>query len=546
MNMGKMGMAREVLLAALSGILLGAGFLFDTLFFIAWFALVPLLFALERRRRLPDPGPKQGRRRSETKTWQIMLLGLVAGFAGHVLGFYWLVGTMVRFGGIPTPLSLVLFLLIATAFSLIFSLFALGYHWGRKGLSLSSTWLPLFTAALYTALEFLYPQVFPWHLGNPQIAWLPLVQVADITGVYGISFLLVWVNTLLFQLFLSVRRSGIAFPWRGVAITCVLVGAVVGYGYRRLHHIQAATTRAPTFRVALIQPNIGSEEKHDPRWEEKQHQILARLSRQAMAQKPQLIVWPETAYRYPVSTAARSLSLPLHPPPSSLLLIGANTLRQKAGRRERFNSALLLSASGKVWGRYDKHRLLMFGEYIPLQRYFPFLRGISTAIGDYTPGTGPRVVSAPQGPRLAPLICYEDILPSLSREAVRQGAQVLVNMTNDAWFGPTRAPYQHQMLAQFRAIEHRVPLIRATNTGLTSVVDPTGKLVARVDIYVETTLVRDIPLLQVQTFYTRYGDLFAFLCIAITLGGLSSSWWGSNSGSSRSRDRASPRRGGAA
>jgi apolipoprotein N-acyltransferase len=181
-----------------------------------------------------------------------------------------------------------------------------------------------------------------------------------------------------------------------------------------------------------------------------------------------------------------------------------------------FNSALLLDQDGRILGRYDKQHLLAFGEYIPLQRYLPFLRHISPTIGNLTPGTG-GIVTLPNGVGLGPLICYEDIVPELARRAVGQGAQVLVNLTNDVWFGATRAPYQHRALAAFRAVENRVYLVRVTNTGLTSIIDALGREQAALPIFQADTLVHTIQPLRLASLYTRFGDWFAQLCSVVAL-----------------------------
>jgi apolipoprotein N-acyltransferase len=181
-----------------------------------------------------------------------------------------------------------------------------------------------------------------------------------------------------------------------------------------------------------------------------------------------------------------------------------------------FNSALLLASDGRVLGRYDKQHLLAFGEYIPLQRYLPFLRHISPTISNLTPGAG-GIVTLPNGVSLGPLICYEDIIPHLARQAVQQGAQVLVNLTNDVWFGDTRAPYQHRALAAWRAVENRVYLVRVTNTGLTSIIDALGREQVALPIFQADTLVHTIQPLRIPTLYTRFGDWFAQLCSAVAL-----------------------------
>jgi apolipoprotein N-acyltransferase len=197
-------------------------------------------------------------------------------------------------------------------------------------------------------------------------------------------------------------------------------------------------------------------------------------------------------------------------------LIGALVYERRLGERQVFNSALLVSPAARIIGRYDKQQLLAFGEYIPLQRYLPFLRNISPTIGNLTPGTG-GLVTLPNGVQIGTLICYEDILAPLGRQAVQQGAQFLVNLTNDAWFGHTRAPYQHRSLAAFRAVENRVYLVRATNTGLTSIIDAQGREQTALPLYQRETLVHTIQPLRLATLYTRFGDWFAQLCCIMAL-----------------------------
>lgn len=197
-------------------------------------------------------------------------------------------------------------------------------------------------------------------------------------------------------------------------------------------------------------------------------------------------------------------------------LIGALVYNRQDNEFQRFNAALLVDPATRIIDRYAKRRLLAFGERIPMEDYFPFLRNISPTIGNLTPGTG-GVVALPNGTRIGPLICYEDILPDMGRQAVQQGATLLVNLTNNAWFGPTYAPYQHRQLAAFRAIENRVYLVRATNTGLTSIIDPLGREHAALPTDQPGTRVHATQLLRMPTIYTRYGDWFAQLCSVTAL-----------------------------
>jgi apolipoprotein N-acyltransferase len=242
------------------------------------------------------------------------------------------------------------------------------------------------------------------------------------------------------------------------------------------------------------------------------------MSLGTLSQQPDVIIWPESSYPNTVAGRAQRLSLPPLPANqrNTHWLVGVLIQEGRGNTRQFFNSALLVDAEARILERYDKQKLLAFGEYIPLQRYVPFLRHISPAIGNLTAGPG-GVVTLPNGVAIGPLICYEDILPELGRQAARQGAALLVNLTNDAWFGPTRAPYLHRLLAAFRSIETRRYLVRVTNTGLTSVIDAVGREQAALPIYQANTLVQTIQPLRLPTLYTRFGDWFARLCSVITL-----------------------------
>jgi apolipoprotein N-acyltransferase len=290
-----------------------------------------------------------------------------------------------------------------------------------------------------------------------------------------------------------------------------------GYGLWRRQQLTATMQQAPSLRVALIQPNIGMYEKRGGAEREAQLDLQFGLSASTLAQQPDLIIWPESMYPFGVPEHMQRLPWPAASHTRRVhWLIGALAYAGQAPARQVFNSALLLEADGHIRGRYDKQHLLAFGEYIPLQHYLPFLRHISPTIGNLTPGAG-GVVTLPNGVSLGPLICYEDIIPHLARQAVRQGAQVLVNLTNDVWFGATRAPYQHRALAAFRAVENRVYLVRVTNTGLTSIIDALGRERAALPIFQADTLVHTIQPLRIPSLYTRFGDWFAQLCSAVAL-----------------------------
>ena len=466
---------------------------------LAWVALVPLFATL-----------------GQLSVKRAFLLGWCMETFATWIGFYWLIATMVHFGHISMPFSLVLFAVIGMGNGIRLGLYTAWLRWvaAHDG----PAWHRLLTpTCAFVLFDYLYPRVFPWTLGFSQWGAAPLIQIADVTGVHGITLLLVACNVAIAAWLPHASAPAPAARWRMGLACLLLLGAALSYGVWRAPRIHAAMQTARPLRVAMVQPNIGFDEKGDRDKLEAHLFQQVDLSRKTLGQQPDLIIWPETMYPYAVPSAAPSLVLPmLQDAPNAHWLIGALAYSQQGNDVQRFNAALLVDPTARIIDRYAKRRLLAFGEYIPMQRYFPFLRNISPTIGDLTPGVG-SVVSLPDGTRIGPLICYEDILPDLARQAVQEGAALLVNLTNDVWFGPTYAPYQHRQLAAFRAIENRVYLVRVTNTGLTSIIDPLGRERAALPTDQPGAGAHVIHALRAPTIYTRYGDGFAQLCSALAL-----------------------------
>jgi apolipoprotein N-acyltransferase len=487
------------LLASATALVTAAPSLWESLWPLAWVGLVPLFLAL----REVSPG------------WAL-LLGWWAETLMYWIGFYWLIGTMVRFGFIPLSLSLIFFAIIGLGNGVRLGLFA---WWLRRTERPDSAWWVrlVFPAFIYVALDYLFPRVFPWYLGFLQLPGLPFIQMADITGVHGVTFILVVCNAVVAAFVPHPGQPGRAVRrMMGVGLVGLLL-LQGGYGLWRMRQVTAAMQQTPPLRVALIQPNVSIAEKYGSLEREAQLDLQFGLSAATLEQHPDLIIWPESMYPFGVPEPMRQLPWPSIPATDNVYwLIGALTYSGEGSARQVFNSALLLAPDGRILGRYHKQQLLAFGEYIPLQRYLPLLRHISPTIGNLTPGPG-GIVTLPNGVGLGPLICYEDIVPDLGRQAVRQGAQVLVNLTNDMWFGRTRAPYQHRALAAFRAVENRVYLVRVTNTGLTSIIDALGREQVALPLFQEDALVHTIQPLRTPSLYTRFGDWFAQLCSAVAL-----------------------------
>ena len=486
--------AVAVLLASLAGVLTVLPMLVEPLWPLAWIGLAPLFVALR--------GVSAAR---------AFVLGWWMETLMYGLGTYWLVNTMVDFGRIPLLLSLAFFVVVVTANGVRMGLFA---WWVRKTQSGDGSWWHslLVPPLAFVALDFLFPRVFPWYLGFLQYPAWPFTQIADLTGIHGVSFILVLCGV-----------GGAAFvrrpltPWnRGHYRTAAAVGCVLllqlGYGMWRAPQVTGAIQQAESLRVALLQPNLGIAEGGNRTTRRERLRMLSEMSAATLAQEPDLVIWPESAYPYALSSREQSLFLPAELTNDVPWLIGGMAYEDRDDGRRLFNSTWLVTPGQRVVGRYDKRVLLAFGEYVPMQRYLPFLGRISPAIGNFTPGEGPRTLALPAGVSIGPLICYEDIMPEPARLAVRNGAQVLVNLTNDMWFGATRAPFQHRNAAAFRAVENRRSLVRVTNTGVTSVINALGIEEAALPIYRRGTLVHDVAALKMPTVYQRFGDWFAWLC----------------------------------
>lgn len=499
-------------LAAFGGLLLTTAFPKIALAAAAWVALVPLLWAIREAR------PAEAFRRAA-------LFG-IAHFASLL---YWLVPTMVRYGGLPALAAVGILLLFASVLSLLFiAPAAAGLVLAVRRPRHLLLGLPLFWAGSEYLRSFLFTG-FPWALlGTSQVDWLPFVQIADLAGPYGISAVLAAANAAAFQLLLAASGCG----WQGerlsrraaagsaAAVAC-LAAAVWGYGVFRIADNERRAAEAPRLRVAVIQGNIAQSLKWDPAFQAATIDTYVRLSREAEAHSPELVVWPESA--------APFYFLAEVPPTRRLLegiagsrahhLIGAPAFELRpGGAADYFNSAFLVApAESRVLGRYDKAHLVPYGEYTPFKEYLPFLGKMVEHIGDFTAGPTGRTLA--MGERtLGIQICYEIIFPALSRALVANGADLLITITNDAWYGKSAGPYQHFALAVLRAVETRRALVRAANTGISAFVDPTGRVHDPTPLEVEAVAVRDVPLLAGRTAYVVSGDLAPAAALAAAAG----------------------------
>ncbi len=491
------------LLVIASGLLTTAAFPDFGLHFAAWVALVPLLVAV-----------------NGLSGFNRFRIGFLTGLVHYVTLVYWAAYTMNTYGGLPWAVSIPAMLLLAAYLSLYTGVFAfLCGLLPRKPLGFIFV-MPCLWVFLEYARSFLLSG-FPWELlGYSQYPHLRLIQISDITGVYGLSFLISGVNGACFMLVLGIfnktwgptpvsRTPALA----SMAIWAGLLAGVFYYGDRRLYQIDGWVEKSDRTSIAVVQGNIDQSIKWDPRFQESTTRKYIELSHGIGSQNPELIVWPETAAPF-YFTYDKSLTQLVQSGIAKAgcdFLIGSPSFTFINRNLKYYNSAFLIGTDGNVAGKYDKAHLVPFGEYVPLKKWLPFIGKIVEHIGDFEPGEKGAVLDW-KGRRLGVLICFEIIFPELSRASAKNGAEVLINITNDAWYGRTSAPHQHFSMAVFRAVENRRSLVRSANTGISAFVEPSGRIFGTTGLYEDATRIHSLPVLKIQSVYTRFGNLFSLLC----------------------------------
>jgi len=523
-------------LAALSGFLFYLSFPGADLWGFAFVAFAPWAVALHGR-----------------STKQAALQGLVFGLVIGVFGFYWLLDMLMTFSGfgraICTGLMLIVVAYQAGRYALMGALVARAQ---AKGYPFVPTFLLAFAAA-----EQVFPLLFPFSFGASLHEVYPLVQIAELGGPIAVGLLAVAPGLALGQLvatYLGHRELFRATPpassahaepdapqpsegeghsssghesavphgpghrtWRLIRLTgpvplllLILAPVVFGiYGVVRMAQVDEAVSHAKKIRVGIVQANMALGEKRTNLTEGlRRHTKLTEKLREK--HDLDLVVWPETSVAGAVEEAEAAeyykarITGRLRVP----AIVGAVLTRPVDDVREHvyFNSALISDRNGKIKGRYDKQFLVTFSEYIPFGDQFPVLYEWSPNSGRFSPGQSFEPLSFGEH-ELAVFICYEDIVPSFVNKIMRGGEPaLLVNLTNDAWFGDTSEPWEHMALAKMRAVEQRRFFVRSTNSGISGFVDPAGRLIARTKTFRQATLAEDVALLDLWSGYRLWGD----------------------------------------
>lgn len=486
-----------------------------------------------------------------TRGWRSFRIGYVGGLAFQLTTLHWLLYIPVKGFPILGWIALSAFLALYQA-CWVWLVAVPNSEFRGAGETASFTgrliWA-LSGAAAWVTLEMVQARMlsgFPWHLlGVSQVSLAPLIQIASVTGVYGVSFVVVWVAlSLISAMRVLLDRPTARYGWlTEIILPLFVVLGLCVFGMGRLR--TANDLNRPILRVAFIQPSIPqtmiwNEAENGRRFAE-----LIRLTEQALTNRPELILWPEAALpnrlRYDETTAQTVTGIAQSN--RVWMIIGSDDLEParhptKPDDVDYFNASFLINPEGKVVERYCKRNLVMFGEYIPLTRWLPFVKWFTPIEDGFA--SGERIVpfellmkssreeaDAAEKVKTATLICFEDVFPHLVRAYVDADTDFLVNLTNDGWFGEGAEQRQHASAAAFRSVENGVPLLRSCNNGLTCWIDSRGRIRdtfrdARGSIHGAGVMLADIPLLSTgeklqPTFYNQHGDWFGWGCVGITL-----------------------------
>ncbi len=483
-------------LAILSGVLVGLSYPPLHLGFIMWFGLIPLIHVL-----------------LNVKSSQAAKFAFLASVTANFISLHW-IGFNSGAGFFPVFASLVGAILY------------LGIFWSGLGYFISfiekrnSKGLIVLPFAWVSMelLRSLGALGFPWiNLGLTQTEYLPLLQIADITGSYGISFWIILINIGFYLAIISKDKR------KYLIITSLIFVLVFGFGLIRINTIDVVNIEPVS--IAITQPNINPDEKWEPESREENFALMHDLLDSALNLNPDLVLWPESAVpaylrlssyrRNPITAKLAKFNIPL-------LSGTVDRIIDKEGNKIYYNSSILIKPDGSI-KMYHKVHLVPFAEYIPLSEKFPSLKKLNFGQGNFTSGKEYTVFELDSA-RFSNVICYESSMPKLVKGFVKNGAQFITIQANDGWLEKSAGPYQHFELAKLRAIENRVPIVRCANTGISGVINPIGIVQHKIPLGKKSIIIADILPAQNLTFYTKYGEVFAVFCSIIFLIIFTSVW----------------------
>ena len=485
---------------------------------------------------------------SRVSTERIKSKFYIFGMAFSLVAFYWVPQTLEYFGGFDGILAIALFALYCLLSSLQF-VFCGFLYLSFERTKLRNYYLSLPLAWLVS--EYFWPRLFPWALAHPFISWPAFSSLAEFGGVYPLSAVVLCWGVMVVAMIEGFIKKAKIFNTPFIVVLAVSV-ILIGVGSARHFQIKNEILTASKIKVGVIQGNLEAKQKVNIKEFAANIGTYRQLSAEAIKKGAELLIWPEAVVEKWTPEGVLSLAGGKFDPVPEITLpfiYGGMTYRLRsqqevvaltksdmtAAEKDRlralyFNSAIFVDNEKTIVGMYHKRILMPFGEYMPLAQIFPFLKKLSPQTGDFNFGDRNQPInlriktgSGEQIAKVGNLICYEDLVPRLSFEAQSDGANLLVNLTNDAWYGDSAAPLQHHLLAMWRAIENRRYLIRATNTGYTGIIDPTGETVAALRPFSSGYLVEPVALMKNRTIYSNIGDWPVFL---LSMGLLILAVWG--------------------
>ncbi len=476
-------------------------------------------------------------------------LGLVAGAVYFSGTLYWITRVMMVYGGLQAWVAVLVNAALIAYLALFPAVFAMVM---RRLLTATGRTAMLTAPFVWTATELGRTHLFtgfPWVLlGYSQVTVLPIAQLASLVGVFGVSALVASTSAALAFAATTVAATNVASgfsrtspadrwtPYLPFAAVAAIIVAVAGWGSVRVKRSEL-TRQGDVVRIGLVQGNVEQSEREDPARQPAIFQSYLRMTRQAIGEGAELVLWPESSTPFyfeedrPGADQVRTLARQAHVP----ILLGSDQIGWETRNGQRvptkyYNSAFLVRADGTTAGFYRKMHLVPFGEYVPLKQLFFFAAPLVQAVSDFSPGESAALLevrlkadgsATKPGPETTHLmstaICYEIVYPDLVRQFVAAGSELLSTITNDAWFGRTSAPYQHFAQASMRAIEEGRYLVRSANTGISGVVDPYGRVLIETRIYEPSVVVGEARFLTAATVYSRLGDVFAYASVVLTI-----------------------------
>ncbi len=485
-----------------------------SLHFLCWVAMVPLLYALLRGRggegELCD---SEGRSLRPFTLWQGFLIAWASGLVWYLGTCYWVFPVMTGFGGLNAFVAGLITLAAGFGMALHHAVFGLLVVLMSRRSTLGNRRPLLLAPVFWIAIELFRDRItgFPWNLlGYAQVDNIPFARISQLTGVYGLSFAVMLVNcAFVAALLLPGRRRANLLISAAAAAIALQIGVFA--------RPEAFTA---THEAVLVQENVPLlDQAWTPQYLDQTLSSLAQISVSATPRhgSPGLIIWPESPAPFFIADPRLQHWLTaMAQDTGSYLVIGSVGQSLDArGEQQLSNSALIMDPKGHAFGRYDKIHLVPFGEYVPFHDLLFFANKLTREVGNYARGTERKVFDL-GGTRVSVLICYESVFPNEVREFAANGAQVLINISDDLWYGETGAPFQHLQMARMRAMENHRWLLLATNSGTTAAIDPFGRVVKQAERNVRTTLVVPFAPQNESTFYSRNGDVFAWICVVIS------------------------------